>query len=263
MISRKHLLAIFLAALTLASCNFKDKDKPPVVIQPELLDSIFSNSFEAIIPCPDCAGIETTIRIFKDSTISRTIYFQGRNELPQTKMGTWKLKDSIFEAKFDRDKLFYKIKSGNSILRVGSDLKEVEGDLAKNYIFKSTKPFSLEDHLGLYFMGNQMENYNKLEIIQNKKNQVTINLSSYITNDSIAKCLLKLDGKLNKENIIEVQLNEKKDSIQQLMKILFTVREAHVFFENISKETSSLKCKDSLSINFQGTYLKRSTSFEK
>lgn len=257
MISRKHLLAIFLTAITLTSCTFKDKDKPQVIIQPELLDSIFSNSFEAIIPCPDCAGIETIIRIFKDSTISRTIYYQGRNELPQTKMGTWKLKDSIFEAKFDREKLFYKIKSGNSILRVGSDLKEVNGDLAKNYIFKSAEPFSIENHLGPYFMGNQAENYNKLEISQDKKNQVSINLSSYFTNDSIVKCHLKLVGKLNKENIIEVQLNEKKDSIQQLMKILFTVREVHVFFENISKETPSLECKDSLNINYQGTYLKR------
>lgn len=257
MISRKHLLTIFLAAITLGSCNFKDKDKPPVVIQPELLDSIFSNSFEAIIPCPDCAGIETTIRIFKDSTISRTIYYQGRNELPERKMGTWKLKDSIFEAKFDREKLFYKIKSGNSILRVGSDLKEVEGDLAKNYIFKSTKPFSIEDHLGSYFMGNQAENYNKLEIIQNKKNNISIELSSYMINDSISKCLLKFNGKLNKENTIEVQLSEKNDSIQQLMKILFTVREAHVFFENVSKDSIPLKCKDSLNINYQGTYLKR------
>lgn len=257
MISRKHLLAIFLAAVTLASCNFKDKDKPPVVIQSELLDSIFSNSFEAIIPCPDCAGIETTIRIFKDSTISRTIYYQGRNELPQTKMGTWKLKDSIFEAKFDREKLFYKIKSGNTILRVGSDLKEVDGDLAKNYIFKSAKPFEMDHHLGTYFMGNQSENYNKLEITQHKKNNISIELSSYLANDSIAKCLLSLNGKLNKENVIEVQLNEKSDSIQKLMKILFTVREAHVFFENVSKDSMALKCKDSLNINYQGTYLKR------
>lgn len=257
MISRKHLLTLILASITLASCNFKDKDKPPVVIQPELLDSIFSNSFEAIIPCPDCAGIETTIRIFKDSTISRTIYYQGRNELPQTKMGTWKLKDSIFEAKFDREKLFYKIKSGNSILRVGSDLKEVEGVLAKNYSFKRSNPFDLEQHLGSYFMGNQSENYNKLELLSNKKNQVSIELSSYLTNDSIAKCKLKFNGKLNKENIIEVQLNEKKDSIQKLMRILFTVREAHVYFENVPKDSIPIKCSDSLNINYQGTYLKR------
>jgi len=257
MILRKHLLTILFASLTLASCKFKDKDTPPVVIEPALLDSIFSNSFEAIIPCPDCAGIETTIRIFKDSTISRTIYYQGRNELPETKMGIWKLKDSIFEAKFDREKLFYKIKSGSSILRVGSDLKEVKGDLAKNYSFKRSNPFDLEQHLGSYFMGNQSENYNKLDIIHNKKNQVLIELSSYITNDSLSKCFLKLNGKLNKENIIEVQINDKNDSIQQLMKILFTVREAHLFFENVSKDSIPLKCKDSLNINYQGTYLKR------
>lgn len=254
---KKQLLSFSVVALTLSSCGFKDKDKPPVFIEPKLLDSIFSSSYEGIIPCPDCPGIETTIKIFKDSTISRTVYYQNKNELPQTKMGTWKLKDSIFEAKFDRDKLFYRIKSGNVILRVGSDLKEVKGDLANDYILKRAEPFDLASKAGLYFMGNQSENYQVLTLNQIQKNKVSVGLSAFRENDSVAHCKFKFEGKLNKEHIIEVTLNDKKDSIQRLMKIMFTINEAHVFYENIPKDSLALKCKDSLPINYQGTYLKK------
>lgn len=253
---RNQILTLTLLAISLASCGLKDKEKPPVYIQPQVLDSIFSGSYQGIIPCPDCAGIETTIKIFKDSTITRTVYYQGKSDLPVTRTGTWKLKDSIFEAKFDRDKLFYKIKSGNLILRVGSDLKEIKGELAKDYVLKRAESFNLEKVLGVYHLGDTSENYNKLLLNELKKGIIGIDLSSYIENDSLAKCHLKFEGKLNKENIIEVNLGNKKDSIQRLMKILFTIREAHVYFENVPKDSIALKCKDSLNINYQGTYLK-------
>ena len=112
----------------------KNEKEDIVVIEQPLLDTIFCNTFEGIIPCPDCPGIESSIRIYKDSTISRTIYYQDKNELPTTKVGTWKLKDSVFTATFDREKLFYRIKDYNHLLRVGSDLKEVKGEFAADYI---------------------------------------------------------------------------------------------------------------------------------
>lgn len=253
---RNQLFSISIIVFSLTSCNFKDKNEKPVFIEPQLLDTIFSNAYQGIIPCPDCAGIETTLRIFNDSTISRTIYYQGRNDLPITKTGTWKLKDSIFEAKFDREKLFYKIKSGNLILRVGSDLKEIKGNLANDYVLRKAEPFDLEKHLGNYHLGDITSNYNKLTLTKLKKNTIGIDLYSHLENDSIAKCTLKLEGKLNKENIIEVPLGDKKDNLQQMLKILFTIKEAHVFYENVPKDSIVLNCKDSLNIDYQGTYLK-------
>lgn len=253
---KTQIISLTFIALAFTSCSLKDKEKLPVHIQPQLLDTIFSSSYEGIIPCPDCAGIETKIKFYKDSTIRRTVYFQGRNELPETKTGTWKLKDSIFEAKFDRDKLFYKIKSGSLILRVGSDLKEVKGDLAKEYVLKKAESFDLDKYLGIYYLGSLSENYNKLTLSQIKKNTVKIAFSAFLENDSISKCNLNFEGKLNKENIIEVNIGSKKDSLQKLMKILFTIKEAHVYFENIPKDSIALKCSDSLQINYQGSYLK-------
>lgn len=254
---KNQFLSLVIALAALSSCNKKDKEIPPVFIQPQLLDTIFSNSYEGIIPCPDCPGIETKIRIFNDSTISRTIYYQGKNELPQTKMGTWKLKDSIFEASFDREKLFYKIKSGNIILRVGSDLKEVEGKLANDYVLRKENAFDIQKYLGEYVLGDFAAQHNKLNLSIDKKKNIEIALASILENDSIAKCNIHLKGKLNKENIIEVNLGNEKDSVKRLMKILFTVKEAHVYFENISKDSIALKCNDSLKTNYQGTYNKR------
>jgi len=254
---RKQFISLFVPLLFLSSCNFKSKDKAPVYIQPQLLDTIFSSSFEGVIPCPDCPGIETTIKIFNDSTISRTVYYQGKNELPQTKVGTWVLKDSIFEAKFDRDKLFYKIKSGNVILRVGSDFKEVQGQLADDYVLRRAKPFDLNFFMGDYYSGVRTDDHKKLVLNQLKKNLISVELTTYFKNDSIAKCKFHLEAKLNKENMIEVPIGNKKDSVQPLMKILFTIKEAHVFYEYVPKDSIPLKCKDSLHINYQGTYLKR------
>src|SRR5690606_160628 len=102
------VLNVIIAIIFFTSC--KKDDKTIVVIEQSLLDTIFCNTYEGIIPCPDCPGIETSIRIYKDSTISRTIYYQNKNELPTTKVGIWKRKDSIFTATFDREKLFYRIK---------------------------------------------------------------------------------------------------------------------------------------------------------
>nr|WP_297306262.1 copper resistance protein NlpE [uncultured Flavobacterium sp.] len=253
---RNQLLSLSIVVVSLTSCGFKDKDKEPVYIEPLLLDTIFSNSYKGIIPCPDCAGIETTLKIFKDSTISRTVYYQGKDELPITRTGTWKLKDSIFEAKFDREKLFYKIKSGDLILRVGSDFKEVKGNLANDYILRKADAFDLEKHLGIYHLGDLSSDFNKLSLSKLKKNVIGINLSSYSENDTIEKCHIKFEGKLNKENIIEVNLGNKKDSLQQMLKILFTIKEAHVYYENVPKDSIALKCSDSLNVNYQGTYLK-------
>lgn len=253
---KNQFLSAVIALGALSSCNLKDKEKPPVFIEPQLLDSIFNSAYEGIIPCPDCPGIETKIRIFNDSTISRTIYYQGKNELPQTKMGTWSLKDSIFQASFDREKLFYKIKSGNIILRVGSDLKEVEGKLATDYILNRAEDFELEAYLGDYILGDVANNYNKMQLSTNKKKQILIQLSSFVENDTLPKCNTLLKGKLNKENVVEVNLGNEKDSIKHLLKILFTKKESHLFFENTPNDSIPLKCNESLNINYRGTYIK-------
>ncbi len=250
-----NVLAAAFGLMFMASCSLKDKNKAPVFIQPALLDTIYNNAYEGTIPCPDCPGIETVIRIFNDSTISRTVYYQGRNELPETKIGTWKLKDSIFEASFDREKLFYKIKNQNTILRVGSDLKEVEGKLAKDYVLTKALPFNPGFILGTYIAGDTLTDYKKLVISSPKKSQFLLSFYSKTAQDSLP-CIFDFKAQLNKEHILEADLHKLKDSLKGNVKITFTKREAHIFYKDILQDSLPNICKGK-KVTMQGSYQKQ------
>ena len=249
----KNLVTISLIVATITACSKKEQEKKPVYIQPALLDTIFNNTFEGVIPCPDCPGIETSIRIYNDSTISRTIYYQDKNELPITKIGTWKLKDSIFQATFDREKPFYKIKSPNQILRVGSDLKEVEGDLAIQYVLTKAKPLNLDKINGKYIVGDTLNLFNELRIKHQKKDLYTLEIKHFNKLDSVNNCLLNLKASLGKDHQLSVPMNDKNGRL----KVIFTKKEAHLLYEDISKDSAFFKCNDSLRLlPIEGSYKK-------
>src|SRR5690606_27683527 len=133
------LFGVTTSVLSIVSCDKKDKVEKPVFIQQEVFDTIFNISYQAIVPCPDCPGIETTLRFYNDSTIVRTTYYEGKNKLPQTITGTCKRKFSILTASYNIEKLFYKIKNDSTILRVGSDLKEITAEMGVRYTFRRTE----------------------------------------------------------------------------------------------------------------------------
>ena len=249
-----YLLAASVALL-ITSCSFKKKEKAPVFIEPALLDTIYNNAYEGIIPCPDCPGIETVIRIFNDSTISRTIYYQGRNSLPETRIGTWKLKDSIFEASFDREKLFYKIKNESTILRVGSDLKEVEGKLAKDYTLTKALPFNIKNVLGTYIQGDTLADFQRINISNPKKGNFILQFTHKAVDDTLP-CIVSFNATLSKEHLLESSFASIHDSLKGSVKVTFTKHEAHVFYKDIPQDSLPLICK-SKHINMQGSYTKQ------
>lgn len=246
---------VFFIVLLFTAC--KKDNKVAIVIAQPLLDSIFCNTYEGTIPCPDCPGIETSIRVYKDSTISRTIYYQDKNELPTTKVGTWKLKDSVFTATFDREKLFYRIKDYNQLLRVGSDLKEVKGELADDYILHRKRKFNPENIEGTYTVGDTLNLSNKLKIKHLKKDNYNLEFTFYNKLDSITNCTTNLNALLDKGNQLNATLNNDGN-----LRIIFTKKEAHVLFENISKDSIKFKCNDSLRfVPFHGSYKKIKSTF--
>lgn len=247
----KNIFVVSLVIAGLTSCS--KKEKPPVFIEPALLDTIFSSSYEGIIPCPDCPGVETIIRIYNDSTISRTVYYQEKTELPVTKVGSWKLKDSVFTATFDREKLFYKIKGIDQILRVGSDFKEVTGALAQDYVLHKAIPFKSKQIEGTYVVGDTLNLYNKITISHKKKDHFNIQFVHYNKVDSLNSCKTNLDAILDKGHQLSASVNKENGNL----KVIFTKKEAHVFFENIDKDSVQFKCNDSLrSLPLQGSYKK-------
>ena len=238
----KKVFAVSVVVVGLASCSKKDKNQEVVFIEPALLDTIFSNSYEGIIPCPDCPGIETTVRIYSDSTISRTVYYQEKSTLPTTKIGTWTLEDSVFHATFDREKLFFKIKDADKILRVGSDFKEVSGDLAANYVLHKAPLFSPQMIEGLYYSGDTLNIFNQIQVKHLKKDAYNVSIAHINKSDSLCNCDSKWKAILDKDHQLNIDLNKEKEPL----KIIFTKQEAHVLFDNHRRDSISFQCVDSL-----------------
>ncbi|HLW62104.1 MAG TPA: copper resistance protein NlpE N-terminal domain-containing protein [Flavobacterium sp.] len=249
----KKISLIFIVVCGLTSCS--EKEKAPVFIEPSLLDTIFNSAYEGMIPCPNCPGIETTIRIYNDSTVSRTVYYQESNRPLETKIGTWKLNDSVFIATFDREKLFYKIKNSALILRVGSDLKEVKGALSEDYALRKTLPFKPEQIEGTYVSGDSLT-YHKMTIKHTKKDQFSANFSYVNALDSISKCEVNTKALLNKDHQLNVPLDEENGAL----KITFTKKEVHVLFKNIVADSVRFQCNDTLKMpSVEGIYKKAET----
>lgn len=248
----KKVLKAMIILVVFTACKKDNKDV--VVIKQSLLDTIFCNTYEGIIPCPDCPGIESSIRVYKDSTISRTIYYQGKNELPETKVGTWQRKDSVFIAVFDREKLFYKIKDYNNLLRVGSDLKEVKGEFAADYVLHKKSKFKNENIEGAYVVGDTLNLYKKLKIKHIKKDKYNLEFTYYNKLDSLTNCSTNLSANLDKSQQLNAALDDKNGNLR----IVFTKKEAHVLFENIHKDSIKFKCNDSIRyVPFQASYKKQ------
>lgn len=247
-------LTVFLGFFLLTAC--KEKTKIEVFIEPEVMDSIYNNAYAGVLPCPDCEGIETYIRIHKDSTISRYFYYKNNERLPELKIGTWKRKDSIFTAEFDRDKLFYKLKNGRTLLRVGSDLKEVKGRLAEQYVFNIIPPFSAENLLGEYIIGDTLQEHRKLSISKTSKKDIfQLGFSLQHTGDSIV-CNKNILSQLTNEKFLETDLSKLADSLSGKLKVMFTMKEAHVFFDSVNGALPNFCVNDSIQLLPTGNYRK-------
>lgn len=250
------LLGISITTFSLFSCTNKDKEKKPVIIQQEIFDTIFNSKYEALIPCPDCPGIETTLRFYSDSTIVRTTYYEDKNQFPETKFGKWKRQDSIFIATFDRDKLFYKIKSGAQILRVGSDFKEVEGELAKGYTFKRIENFDKDVVLGKYLIGDSLADFKEIQIFKTNKDTYSINFIGAQKTDSTRYCQYQLKGTFNDYDELIVDLKKVNDTLKGELKLTFTKKEIHALYDKISRDSLPNFCKNQIFIPMEGSYKK-------
>ncbi|WP_430612990.1 copper resistance protein NlpE N-terminal domain-containing protein [Flavobacterium sp. JP2137] len=239
MIQKSNLFIVVLSVLTLASCKEDPKKNIPTVIQPEVMDSIFSHQFEGLIPCPDCPGIETTLSIHADSTLNKRFYYQGKEDFPQRLSGVWKLKDSVFEANFDGNKEFYKIKSGRVLARVGSDRKEVIGKLAQDYLLGLAQKVAVDSLAAVYTLGDSLSDpYRVLELKHLKKNNFEVKLQ-LTSQDKTAEFLAQ--GVYNPEaHQIEVPLAESYPDLSGVMIIQFSRHKVHIGTQE-KDETEALK----------------------
>lgn len=252
---RKPFLLSTLILATLSSCKEKEI-VAPVVIQTEVLDSLFSQKYHGLLPCGDCPGIETTIGLNADSTLTKTVFYRSKGDDLEQYVGTWKLKDSVFEAKFDGNKEFYKIKSGSTLARVGADQTEVKGKLADDYLLQLKEPLILETLLGTYIQGDTLkEHYKTLNIKEIKKNDYQLIYAAISPTDT---CSFKVRGVLDAKNAeLNFPLKTAKKDIKGDLIVMFSDELIHLKSKDLENEDDVLQLCDSIPVQLHGMYKKR------
>lgn len=86
-------------AMALAACGGSSGDgkggtlSDSVVTVPSVptvtVAAVAPNSFSGTLPCADCAGIETTVALFSDTTYRLREAYQGKPGAPAVSMGRW------------------------------------------------------------------------------------------------------------------------------------------------------------------------------
>ncbi len=252
---RNPFLLSTLILATLSSCKEKEV-VAPVVIQTEVLDSLFSQKYYGLLPCGDCPGIETTLGLNADSTLTKTVFYRSKGEDLEQYIGTWKLKDSVFEVKFDGNKEFYKIKSGSTLARVGADQTEVKGKLANDYLLTLKQSLILEDILGMYIQGDTLnEHYKTLNIKEIKKNDYQLTYAAISPTDT---CSFKVRGVVDLKNQeLSFPIKTAKKEVNGDLIVMFSDEFAHLKTKDLENKDDLLQLCDSIPVQLNGKYKKR------
>lgn len=144
---KQQILA--LAVLTLTSTSCKKEIKSETVATAAAADSTstapdmhtsenaldWNGTYEGVIPCADCPGIETKLTLKEDKTYELSVLYQGREKQPTLTKGTFSFDESgsIITLNKNGNNTSYKVKEG-CLAMLDADGKEIEGGLKANYI---------------------------------------------------------------------------------------------------------------------------------
>lgn len=102
----KNAITLFLSSMLFISCHS----------QKNLHQGNLTGDYQGIIPCADCEGIKTNIRL-KDKTFEKTSIYLGKDVNLFTTKGTWKnINSNIIVLTEDTEESFYKIEDNLLIM---------------------------------------------------------------------------------------------------------------------------------------------------
>ncbi|HNC64701.1 MAG TPA: copper resistance protein NlpE N-terminal domain-containing protein, partial [Chitinophagales bacterium] len=108
----------------------------------------WQGTYSGVLPCADCEGIETELKLNNDQTYSLTNkYLDGKNSSTDTLTGTfiWKGNNVQLERKIkDIRPDVFKVEE-NQVKQLDLEGKEVTGELANAYILKKNGNSEVED----------------------------------------------------------------------------------------------------------------------
>ncbi len=150
---KKLVMLVASAALVFAvSCDKKksgENSEKESSVKEQVVDSadsgdsewVLEGEYAGVLPCADCSGIKTKIVLKEDGTFEKSEeYLEKDNGLVESK-GTfeWDKTGGVITLKDEKGNVqLYKVDEGVLIM-LGSDGKEVEGELADSYVLSKVE----------------------------------------------------------------------------------------------------------------------------
>lgn len=141
---RTNVLVVAALALSIGfvSCKNDKKTEAETKVEEVVIDDHTSENaldwagtYQGVVPCADCPGIETTIVLNQDGTFSKVTVYQEKADGKFEDKGsfTWNDKGSIVILKTETGEISqYQVAEG-SILALDTTGNVIEGELAENY----------------------------------------------------------------------------------------------------------------------------------
>ncbi|MBQ0153073.1 MAG: copper resistance protein NlpE N-terminal domain-containing protein [Chryseobacterium sp.] len=93
-------------------------------------------TYEAVVPCADCAGIKTNLTLNKDNTFTISEeYLEKKSKNEDKGTFSWDATGSIISLKGKSTNYQYKV-GENTLFMLDTEGKEIQGALKEHYIFK-------------------------------------------------------------------------------------------------------------------------------
>ncbi len=102
----------------------------------------WSGTYEGTTPCADCPGIKTTVVLNNNDTFRITQEYQDRNTKTDDNGRIMWHGDDVAHLKGTNVDIKFKLGKGE-LKQLDQDGKEIEGDLAQNYVLKKIKEAEL------------------------------------------------------------------------------------------------------------------------
>ncbi len=131
----------------LIACNNAGdkKDKPADSTAAETVkkEPVVVASYTAVIPCPDCDGIEVIVTLMDDNSYSKRDLYIGRkstgagsNEISMA--GKFMMHGDTLHLLDVTDGADHYLKTDSSLIQLGPDGKRISGNLGDKYVLKKT-----------------------------------------------------------------------------------------------------------------------------
>ena len=160
-------ITIILITIILSSCNAKknssnEKTVETIVDTHNSLNALdWNGTYQAILPCADCEGINTLLTLNDDLTFIKNSKYLGKDDSIFEDKGSFSWDETGQIITLNNDKKNQYFVGENRIWMLDKDAKKITGDLAQHYILnKQTIQFT-DRHWKLIELNGQKVEYNK------------------------------------------------------------------------------------------------------